>query len=397
MERYQRKIGCFLQIPNVGRGQLKYVGPVDNKPGLYAGVDLLANIGKNDGSFQGIRYFESEYPQSGLFIQLHKVAALIEGTGSTAVSSRRSTMGVDFGSRVTSSGGSSSGSVRRTTMFADPRSPTPMKTKRITSGEDMFGLAPIPAPTPAPAPAPVPVPSATPAPATPATPAVDDTYLQLRQRLEKQDREIAQYKKLLDDQRVILEELHPTIDSYEDNCRNLEETNTRLRAQLSAEIDQQKRQKQYFESEHEQLLAVVDELHQEIKANERRVLNENRSKLETDPTNNNNNNDNNNSLVEQLHKELDDSHKRIFILEGKLDHQQQQQTITASPTIYKDDTASTLESLPIYKPKHKIDVTAGRESWCALCEQGGHDSIDCPYEMAQDEKTKNITSQQLLF
>lgn len=368
MERYQRRIGCFLQIPNVGRGQLKYVGPVENKPGLYAGVDLLANIGKNDGSFQGIRYFESEYPQSGLFIQLHKVAALIDSSASTAASSRRSTMAVDPGSRASSSGGSSSGSVRRSTMFADPRSPTPMRTKRVPSGEEILGLAAASAPTPV---------------------AVDDdsSYLQLRQRLEKQELEIAQYKKLLDDQRIILEELHPTIDSYEENCKNLEEVNTRLRAQLSAEIDQQKRQKQYFESEHEQLLAVVDELHEEIKANERRVLNENRSKLETEPIN----------LVEQLRRELDDSHKRIFLLERKLDQQQQQQTVTASPTMYKDDTASTLESLPVYKPKHKIDVTAGRESWCALCEQSGHDSIDCPYEMPQSEKTKNITSHELLF
>lgn len=377
MERYQRKIGCFLQIPNVGRGQLKYVGPVENKPGLYAGVDLLANIGKNDGSFQGIRYFESEYPQSGLFIQLHKVAALIDSSASTAASSRRSTMAVDLGSRVSSSGGSSSGSVRRSTMFVDPRSPTPMRTRRVPSGEEMLGLAAAVTPAPAPAPA----------AAGPAAVDGDNGYLQLRQRLEKQEREIAQYKKLLDDQRIILEELHPTIDSYEENCKNLEEANTRLRAQLSAEIDQQKRQKQYFESEHEQLLAVVDELHEEIKANERRVLNENRSKLETEPT----------DLVEQLRRELDDSYKRIFLLERKLDQQQQLQTVTASPTIYKDDTASTLESLPIYKPRHKIDVTAGRESWCALCEQSGHDSIDCPYEMPQNEKTKNITSQQLLF
>ncbi|KOH52601.1 BIK1p Microtubule-associated protein [Saccharomyces cerevisiae] len=78
MDRYQRKIGCFIQIPNLGRGQLKYVGPVDTKAGMFAGVDLLANIGKNDGSFMGKKYFQTEYPQSGLFIQLQKVASLIE-------------------------------------------------------------------------------------------------------------------------------------------------------------------------------------------------------------------------------------------------------------------------------------------------------------------------------
>lgn len=370
MERYQRKIGCFLQIPNVGRGQLRYVGPVENKPGLYAGIDLLANIGKNNGSYQGVRYFECEYPQSGLFIQLHKVAALIEnslpsggsGTATTA-SSRRSTMAGELGSRVSSSGGSSTGSVRRSTMLVDPRSPTPVRRERVPSGADMLDFPPN-----------------------------DGSYTvsQLRQRLEKQDGEIVQYKRLLDDQRTVLEELQPTIDTYEENCKSLEEENTRLRAQLSAEMDQHRRQKQYFESEHEQLLAVVDELHEEIKANERRVLHENRFKLETEQPSS--------DVVEQLRRELDDSHKRIFLLERKVDQQHQQQAITASPTVYnKDDTTSTLESLPIYKPNHKIDVTAGRESWCALCEQSGHDSIDCPYEMPRNEKTKNITSQQLLF
>ncbi|CAI4869100.1 CKB_collapsed_G0005290.mRNA.1.CDS.1 [Saccharomyces cerevisiae] len=91
MDRYQRKIGCFIQIPNLGRGQLKYVGPVDTKAGMFAGVDLLANIGKNDGSFMGKKYFQTEYPQSGLFIQLQKVASLIE-KASISQTSRRTTM-----------------------------------------------------------------------------------------------------------------------------------------------------------------------------------------------------------------------------------------------------------------------------------------------------------------
>lgn len=76
--KYKQKIGCIIQIPNIGRGQLKFVGTVDNKPGYYAGVDLLAPIGKNNGTFNGRRYFNTEYPKSGLFIQLPKIAHLID-------------------------------------------------------------------------------------------------------------------------------------------------------------------------------------------------------------------------------------------------------------------------------------------------------------------------------
>ena len=78
MEKYREKIGCLVHIPNVGRGRLKYVGPVEGKPGMYAGVDLLANIGKNDGSFEDKKYFDTEHPCSGLFIQLKKLESLIE-------------------------------------------------------------------------------------------------------------------------------------------------------------------------------------------------------------------------------------------------------------------------------------------------------------------------------
>lgn len=354
MERYQKKIGCFLHIPNVGRGLLKYVGPVKNKPGTYAGIDLLANIGKNDGSFQGVRYFESEYPQSGLFIQLQKVAALIDNASNG--DSRRSTLPVDFTIDTRVSSGGSSGSVRRT--LVENCSPTPARRSRTES---------------------------TRAHSTDSATDLDLAILsnrnrELLQRVEKQDEEIAKYKKLLDDQRVVLEELQPTIDGYEESLKDLEAEISRLRAQLAFETEQQKRQKQYFESEHEQLLAVVDELHEEIKANERRVANEARSKIE--PTHG------------PLRKELEEAHKRIAVLERQLD---QAAVASTSPTTYKDDTASTVESLPIYRAKHKIDAAAGRESWCALCERSGHESIDCPYELPLNDKGKNISADELLF
>ena len=118
IERYREKIGCYIQIPNIGRGKLKYVGPVESKQGYFAGIDLLANIGKNNGSYNGRRYFETKYPLSGLFIQLPKVGYLIErATESTvAVGDRNSVAAISPPSRRSTlgGGGGSSGSLGNT-------------------------------------------------------------------------------------------------------------------------------------------------------------------------------------------------------------------------------------------------------------------------------------------
>ena len=53
-------------------GTLRYLGPTDFAKGEWAGVELDAAIGKNDGSVDGRRYFECE-PNFGLFAPLHKV------------------------------------------------------------------------------------------------------------------------------------------------------------------------------------------------------------------------------------------------------------------------------------------------------------------------------------
>lgn len=300
MEQYQKKIGCFIQIPNVGRGQLKFVGIVDNKPGIYAGIDLLANIGKNNGTFQGRKYFETDYPQSGLFIQLQKVSNLIENTSSST--SRRTTLGpIESGyhpnpyfpsqgiynnisnenSRVNSIGsnGSAGSTIIRhpQTIALDSKSPTPIRSRRISSrnsvaenllndhlrvGEqlndinmenDRMEIDP------------------------PSSVDVNNNVTsklirEYEMKIEKQQRQIAQYKKLLDEQRMVLEEVQPTIDSYESNSQSLEIEISKLKDQLAEEREERAQQKKFLESEHEQLLAVVGQLHDEIKENERRAM-----------------------------------------------------------------------------------------------------------------------------
>lgn len=404
MENYEKKIGSFIQIPNVGRGQLKYVGAVEGKPGIFVGVDLLANIGKNDGTFRGKRYFDTEYTQSGLFIQLQKVASLIDlATGSA---SRRETFG------------DAHGGSRRSASLTDPRSPTPIRANSRQSSavfsdtmdidhEDRRVLS---------------------------APGRD-----LELKIQQQNQELSQYKKVLSEQRIVLEEIQPAIDDYEEKLQQMEAQVSSLEAQLSKERETQRKQKQYFETEHEQLLSVVEELHTEIRENEKRMLNAAQPSQPSDLSELTAENealrneledlkaqqaasavtakkwekereqlklqiDSLSSEYQYVNKELRDAHEKLkesqesqsdlseieqlkLQLEAanaKIQELEQGSPRPTTPalTTGSDPIERESESLPLYIPK-KADRAAGRPKWCALCERDGHNSVDCPYENDQ--------------
>ena len=53
-------------------GTLRYLGPTEFAAGEWAGIELDASIGRNDGSVNGKRYFQCE-ANFGLFAPLHKI------------------------------------------------------------------------------------------------------------------------------------------------------------------------------------------------------------------------------------------------------------------------------------------------------------------------------------
>ncbi|SCU98975.1 LAME_0G01288g1_1 [Lachancea meyersii CBS 8951] len=445
MDSYERKIGCFIQIPNVGRGQLKYVGSVDGKPGTFVGVDLLANIGKNDGTFQGKRYFETEYTQSGLFIQLQKVAGLIDAA-TLGNSSRRTTFG------ETHAGDS------RMSEMSIAKSPTPLKPGSRHSS-------------------------------TAYSDAMDVDGEERRQRsissqlnrgsnlelrFQQQTQELLHCRKLLSEQQTVLEEIHPAIDNYESKLQQIESQNATLEAQLAKERETLSKQKQYFETEHEQLLSVVEELHTEIRENERRMLEVQQAQqaqppLPTDSTIaelqaendalreevetlkrwrseqstaaakwekerdqfklqneslsseyqyisrelqeslrkqdqtaallvkaqaqahapalvTNANSPDPNPQVEKLKLQLATANAKVKALESSSRPSTPALTTASDPAEQEPEPEPNVnlqsESLPLFIPK-KADRAAGRQKWCALCERDGHNSVDCPYENDQ--------------
>ncbi|QLL31204.1 hypothetical protein HG536_0B00650 [Torulaspora globosa] len=477
MNRYQDKIGCFVHIPNVGRGQLKYIGPVDTKPGIYVGVDLLANIGKNDGSFRSKRYFNTEYPQSGLFIQLQKIASLLDSAQpGQPTASRRSTMAPDLTfdsatrvwNRVSSSESTESTVVRRQ-ISSDPLSPTPVRGMSGNSVLENGSQSGLPKQRTATRNGNIPdleenvdherdldmvPPSSVPGRRTGSGDPSSHLLKEYQHKIERQDREILQFKRLLDDQRMVLEDIQPTIDHYESSLREMEKEMDTLRRRLKIEQEQQQKQKQFFETEHEQLLAVVEELHEEIKANEERVIMAQTSQ------------NNGSESVPQLRKTISELMERVNFLEAaqtkwlkekeqlklqneslskeysslsgeylraqgnshanvdadtqmlqqklynanvkiaQLEDLLQQQRHMRSPT-YRDDTnihnyrSDTVDSLALSRSKTKIEAAAGKEAWCALCERDGHQSIECPNELPlaseRQEDLRSPSNDQLLF
>ncbi|CAO4370614.1 unnamed protein product [Caenorhabditis nigoni] len=65
-------IGRLVDVVNVGKGFLRYVGPIHGKEGLFCGIELLEPNGKHDGSFQGVSYFIAT-PQHGIFAPIFRV------------------------------------------------------------------------------------------------------------------------------------------------------------------------------------------------------------------------------------------------------------------------------------------------------------------------------------
>uniref|UniRef100_A0A0A9YWA2 Kinesin-like protein KIF13A n=1 Tax=Lygus hesperus TaxID=30085 RepID=A0A0A9YWA2_LYGHE len=66
-------LGESVQIrPYNSTGVIAYIGPTEFASGTWVGVDLDAPIGKNDGTVQGVKYFEAR-PKHGIFVRADKL------------------------------------------------------------------------------------------------------------------------------------------------------------------------------------------------------------------------------------------------------------------------------------------------------------------------------------
>ncbi|KAG0668325.1 hypothetical protein C6P45_004833 [Maudiozyma exigua] len=418
MQTYQDKIDSFIQIPNIGRGKIKYIGPVNDKKGYFVGVDLLANIGKNDGSFMGIRYFNTVYPQSGLFIQFPKVAHLVEQASKNAIDTvprRNISETIQY------------------TRSATP--PTPVRSMRMSNNVNKMTPdlrynnkeSPIEKHSPpnneeendvsmeidefsssVMIDQPVQSPQRTVTNVTNMTTNNDAKLQKCLETIKMQEQTIAKYEALLNEQRLVLEEIQPVMDACEQKSIILEKERNELQQNLTEQQTLQERQKLDFIKEQQELLTAVDKLNEEIKEHSNnaisanteidmkeveelrnykkemetarikwnkekeqlRMHNESLSKeytelnkelmklsAEPQPTQINNNN---NDEIERLNKQVDRLEQQLSETRKQLKRSQ----VVPTDTSNKEQDSSLL---------------------CVLCEKTGHDQLHCPSQYSSTQ------------
>uniref|UniRef100_A0AC35U0R0 Tubulin-specific chaperone E n=1 Tax=Rhabditophanes sp. KR3021 TaxID=114890 RepID=A0AC35U0R0_9BILA len=62
------KVGDLVYLVDNRRGVIRFVGAICGKEGIWYGVELESAPGKNNGQFQGVQYFTTSKPNSGVFV-----------------------------------------------------------------------------------------------------------------------------------------------------------------------------------------------------------------------------------------------------------------------------------------------------------------------------------------
>ncbi|KAK6985240.1 hypothetical protein R3P38DRAFT_3102133 [Favolaschia claudopus] len=130
-------IGDNVRIESLGyEGTLRFLGSIDGKPGLWAGVELgggFAGKGKNDGSVAGFKAVFYMPPNCGVFVASIKLSAPTVGPGAvhrpSSVASSRGRTTPSLSGRITPSTSSSLSYSTRATVTPAARARTRTLTK----------------------------------------------------------------------------------------------------------------------------------------------------------------------------------------------------------------------------------------------------------------------------
>lgn len=214
---------------------------------------------------------------------------------------------------------------------------------------------------------------------------------------------------------MVLEEVQPTFDRYEATIQEREKEIDHLKQQLELERRQQAKQKQFFDAENEQLLAVVSQLHEEIKENEERNLSHNQ------PTGANEDVELLKKQLEQLRniedqfelhktkwakereqlkmhndslsKEYQNLSKELFLTKPQDSSSEEVASLTKNlKRLMKNQTVGTGSStnsrgiVANFRPPAPVDTTAGRQQWCEHCDTMGHNTAECPHHNPDNQQ-----------
>ncbi|EJW02691.1 hypothetical protein EDEG_02923 [Edhazardia aedis USNM 41457] len=78
------KVGDKIKMRK-NTGFIRYIGEILEKEGQWIGIELEDDCGKNDGTWNGVRYFDTKGRQSGIFIKYDKFVSALERSTSENV------------------------------------------------------------------------------------------------------------------------------------------------------------------------------------------------------------------------------------------------------------------------------------------------------------------------
>lgn len=419
MQTYQDKIDCFIQIPNIGRGKIKYIGPVNDKNGYFVGVDLLANIGKNDGSFMGIRYFNTVYPQSGLFIQFPKVAHLVEQASRNVTEATVPRRSISETVQYTRAATPPT-PVRSMRMNNNVNKMTPDLRYNIESHLDKhsssdndkdndnnndismeideFSSSVM-------VDQPMKSPQRTVANVTNIDTTNDTRLQECLDKIKLQDEKIIKYETLLNEQRLVLEEIQPVMDACEQKSVSLEKERNELQQQLSDQQNLQEKQRLDFIKEQEDLMAAVDKLNEEIKEHsnndtstetgidmkEIEELRNYKKQMETARIKWDKEKEQLRMHNESLSKEYTELNKELMKLSAESPAVQvdnsELERLNKQVDRLEQQLSETRKQLK-QSQKVPIDTVVNEKDsdiLCVLCEKTGHDQLHCPSQYASTQ------------
>ncbi|KAJ4417388.1 hypothetical protein N0V85_001868 [Neurospora sp. IMI 360204] len=131
-------IGDIVEVPGNMTGTVRFIGSVDGRKGIFAGVELhreFASRGKNSGDVDGVSYFNASLPGAGIFLPLSKAVKRDAGSGSLP---RTPTDAVPPGPALKLGGrASTTPSIRKFSQSVGPgavRPESPMRRLQMTPG-----------------------------------------------------------------------------------------------------------------------------------------------------------------------------------------------------------------------------------------------------------------------
>ncbi|GAV28163.1 hypothetical protein PMKS-001632 [Pichia membranifaciens] len=391
-------LGSPLPFPNSSDvAILKYVGSVSGHDGVFCGLELcgaLAARGKNNGSVNGMAYFQVDTPNSGLFVPLRKVIGWLSSgnvNGNGPFSSNilsppnAQQQQQQYASPTASLSSVGNGNAAAGDNSNELRRHINVLEKRLVQRENDLRELDV---------------------------QLDELDATLRTNDARLARKEERFNRYRNDKEDEIKLLVGTVEALEKKVGDAEEIYAakirQLEQQRSGSPDSKTAVLEEKIKALEKELSVQKDMHASFKVSKTMEINELRkAEMEAyklneelkrlreesvDAVETENLKRQNEQLVQELESmrmdmELRDT--KIKSLEELLKSTQQENDALRNHGYDIPSSATTMSNknlldenggLKVFVPEEKIDPSAGREDFCSFCDREGHSTDDCPYE-----------------